>query len=161
MIPEPKSSQMMQLRRAEESIYNVGIPNTRVCCWVCQNVGVLPAFELVGQGFLGERLGTKWLHTTWILRWQIPNSAIPLGEGEFSAALRREDAFGLATSGRTGSLSQRERVGVRESRPLNKNVRPDRKASRSPCKKLSCTPYEHSFRNSVDKFANPSAASHL
>ena len=40
---------------------------------------------------------------------------LPLGEGEPSAALGREEAFGLAKRGRTGSLSQRERVGVREN----------------------------------------------
>ena len=39
----------------------------------------------------------------------------PLGEGELSAALGSEKAFGLAKRWRTGSRSQRERVEMREN----------------------------------------------
>ena len=42
-------------------------------------------------------------------------SPLPLGEGEASSAFDESEPFGWSGSGRTGSLSQRERVGVREN----------------------------------------------
>lgn len=45
------------------------------------------------------------------------SSPLPLGEGEASSACDESEPFGWSRSGRTGSLSQRERVGVRENGP--------------------------------------------